>query len=129
MNTTAMKPKARALLDFSRQQEQQFIEEVPETERNAVGTADFWAAKDILGNIMTWKQLQTQKLAMAVRGETPSVLCDMQVVHQINNEAFARYQSKNLQEIQEEKGRIFSAFIAQVESLSEVQLEDPDLYD
>lgn len=124
-----MKPRILALLHFSRQQEQQFVEGLSDTERNAVGTPDSWTAKDFLVNIMLWKQLQTQKLAAAVRGETPPVWRDMQVVHQINSQAFARYQAYSFQEVREEAERLFSAFITQVESLSEEELADPHRYD
>jgi len=124
-----MKPRILALLHFSRQQEQQFVDGLSDAERNAVGTPDSWTAKDFLVNIMLWKQLQTQKLATAVRGETPSVWRDMQVVHQINSQAFARYQAYSFQEVQEEAERIFSALITQVEGLSEEELADANRYD
>ncbi len=129
MSNTPMKPRILALLHFSRQQERQFVEGLSAAERNAVGTPDSWSAKDFLVNIMLWKQLQTQKLAAAVRGETPPVWRDMQVVHQINSQAIARYQGYSFQEVQEEAERIFSALITQVESLSEEELADANRYD
>jgi rhodanese-related sulfurtransferase len=124
-----MKPRILTLLRFSRQQEQQFVDRLSDAERNAVGTPDSWAAKDFLVNIMLWKQLQAQKLAAAVHDETPPVWRDMQVIHQINSQAFAHYQGSSFQEVQGEAERTFSAFIAQVESLSEEELADPNRYD
>ncbi|GAC1346689.1 MAG: hypothetical protein NVSMB27_10720 [Ktedonobacteraceae bacterium] len=129
MSNSSMKPRILALLHFSHQQERQFANNLSDAERNAVGTPDSWAAKDFLANIMRWKQLQTQKLAVAVRGGTPPVWRDMQLVHQINREAFTRYQAYSFQEVQEEGKRIFNAFITQVESLSEEELIDSNRYD
>src|SRR5215469_3147663 len=113
MSNIPMKPRILALLHFSRQQEQQFVEGLSDTERNEAGTPDSWTAKDFLVNIMLWKQLQTQKLAAAVRGETPPVWRDMQVVHQINSQAVARYQGYSFQKVQEEAEQVCSAFIIQ----------------
>ena len=129
MNNTQMKPRILALLYFAHQQEQQLVDRFSEAERNATGTLEAWAAKDFLANIMLWKQLQTEKLAAAVRGETPPVWRDMQLVHQINSEAFTRYQACSFQEVREEAERIFNAFITQVESLSEEELTDAHRYD
>lgn len=129
MSTMPMKPRILALLHFSHQQEQQFVDSLSDAERDAIGTHDSWSAKDFLVNIMTWRQLQTHKLAMAVRGETPPAWRDMQLVHQINSEAFADYQDKSFQQVQEEAERVFSAFIEQVESLGEEELADSNRYD
>ncbi len=129
MSNTPMKPKILALLHFARQQEQQLTDRLSDAERNAVGTPDAWAAKDFLVNIMFWKQLQTQKLALAVRGETPPVWRDMALIHRLNDEAFTRYQNDSFQKVLEEAKLIFNTFIAQVESLSEEELGDTDRYD
>ena len=71
MNDTSMKPQMLTLLHFARQQELAMVEELSETERNTQGTPEKWAAKDFLANILRWKQLQTQKLATAQKGEVP----------------------------------------------------------
>lgn len=129
MNDRPMKPRILALLSFARQQEQQLVDGLSEVEREATGTPDTWAAKDFLVNIMLWKQLQTEKLAAAARGETPPVWRDMQLVHQINNEAFTRYQASSFQDVQEEAESVFEALMAQVERMSEEELTDVNRYE
>ncbi|HEU5228163.1 MAG TPA: rhodanese-like domain-containing protein [Ktedonobacteraceae bacterium] len=129
MSTLPMKPRILALLHFARQQELQLVNKLSDGERNATTAGDAWMAKDFLVNIMLWKQLQTQKLAMALRGETPPVWRDMELVHQLNSEAFARYQDFSFSAILTESQHIFDAFIAQVESMSEEELTDPHRYD
>ena len=129
MSNLKMKPRILTLLNFSHQQVQQFVCGLSEAERKAGGTPDRWSAKDFLANIMLWHQLQTQKLAMAVRGETPPVWRDMELCHQLNSDAFTRYQKSSFDDVEEEAKRIYSAFIAQVESLREEELVGPNRYD
>lgn len=124
-----MKSRILSLLDFARQQEQQMINRLSDSERSASGTADHWAAKDFLVNILTWRRLQTQKLATALRGENPPVWRDMQLIHQINYQAFSDYQNHSFQAILVEAEDVYQAFIAQVKSLNEEELTDPHRYD
>ena len=129
MNDSLMKPRILELLRFAHEEEQELMGTLSEAERNATGTAERWSAKDFLVNIMTWKELQTQKLAMAVRGETPPEWRDMQVVNAINGRAREKYRDVSFQDVQQEAGRIYAALVAQVESMSEEELNDPDRYE
>jgi phage shock protein E len=129
MNYTPMKPQMLTLLHFARQQELVMVEELSETERNTQGTPEKWAAKDFLANILRWKQLQTQKLATAQKGEVPPpVWRDMELVHQVDSTAFLHYQERSFQELLIEGEQVFQALIAQVESMSEEELSDPHHY-
>ena len=123
-----MNPHILALLHFAHQQELKLVGELSEAERNATGTPDSWVAKDFLVNILCWKALQTQKLGAAQQGEIPPVWKDMDVVHQINREAFAHYQNGTFQEIEAKAEHVFHALIAQVERMSEEELNDPYSY-
>ena len=129
MNDSSIKPRILELLHFAHRQEQELMSTLSEDERSASGTADQWLAKDFLVNIMTWKELQTQKLAAAVRGETPPEWREMQVINAINNRALEKYRAVPFQDVQAEAERIFAAFIAQVESMSDDELGDPARYE
>ena len=126
MTDTYGKSSILALLHFAREQEQRMVERLSAEERDAIGAPERWAAKDYLANILVWKELQTGKLAAAQRGETPPVWRDPQVVHQINNDGFLRFRERSFQEVQSEGARVYQAFIAQVERLSEEELNDPN---
>jgi rhodanese-related sulfurtransferase len=126
MTDTFGKANILALLHFAREQEQQMVEDLSDEERNASGTPERWSAKDYLANILVWKELQTGKLAAAQRGETPPVWRDPQVVHQINSDGFLRFHERSFQEVQDEGTRVFQTFTAQVERLSEEELNDPN---
>jgi len=129
MNNNPLKPRILELLRFAHQQEQKLMGTLSEVERHAPGTADHWSAKDFLVNITLWKELQTHKLAAAVRGETPPSWRDEQVVNQINTRALEKYRDAPFEDVQREAERIFEEFIAQVESMSEEELTDPGRYD
>lgn len=100
-----------------------------EVERSAAGTPERWSAKDILVNIMLWKELQTQKLAMAVRGEVPPEWRDGVVIDSLNNQAREKYRDVPFEDVQREAVRVFATFMAQVESVSEEELSDPERYE
>lgn len=121
MNDNPIKPRILELLHFAHRQEQELMSTLDEAER--------WSAKDFLVNIMLWKELQTQKLAAAVRGETPPEWRDGQLVDQINNRALEKYRDVPFQDVQQEAERIFAAFMAQIESMSEEELSDPARYE
>ena len=104
------------------------VERLSDEERNASGRPERWSAKDYLANILVWRELQTEKLTAAQRGETPPVWRDPQVVHQINSDGCLRFGERDFQEVQYEGARAFQAFIAQVERLSEEELNDPNYF-
>jgi rhodanese-related sulfurtransferase len=125
MSDTVGKSSILALLRFAREQEQLMVERLSADERGERGAPERWAAKDYLANILVWKELQTEKLSAALRGETPPVWRDPEVVHQINNDGFLRFRDRDFQEVQTEGERVYQALIAQVERLSEEELNDP----
>src|SRR5581483_2227110 len=128
MNDVPMKPRVLSLLTFAHQQEQHMVNGLSEAERKTQGTAGCWAAKDFLANILLWRQLQTRKLAAALRGEIPPVWRDMEVIHQLNSQAFACNQERPIEEIEKEADHVFAAFLAQVKSMREEELSDPYHY-
>ncbi len=129
MNNRPMKPRILELLHFAHQREQKLMSTLSQAEQSASGTVDHWSPKDFLVNIMLWKELQTEKLATAMRGETPPEWRDEKLVNQINADALAKYRDVPFQDVQKEAERVFRALIAQVESLNEEELTDASRYD
>jgi rhodanese-related sulfurtransferase len=128
MADTFGKSHILTLLRFAREQEQRMVESLSEEERAALGAPERWVAKDYLANILVWKELQTEKLAAAQRGETPPIWRDPHVVHQINSDGFLRFRDRSFQEVQDAGARVFQTFIAQVERLSEEELNNPNYF-
>ena len=129
MTTTPLKPGILRLLAIARRQELAFVERLSEQERNEVGTQERWSAKDMVANIAAWKQLQTGKLATAIRGETPPEWKDMALVNQMNADIFLKYREYSWQQVMQEAEQSYEALVAQVESLSEEELTDGQRYE
>jgi rhodanese-related sulfurtransferase len=129
MNDAPFKPRVLELLYLARKEEQDMVAGLSEAERDATGTPEQWSAKDFVANITAWEQLQIQKLAAAVRGETPPVWRDMDLVNQINAQIFAEHQNLPWQDVQDEAERVFAGLVAQVDGLTGEELTDPYRYD
>lgn len=129
MNTTSLKADVLQLLSIARQQELAFIENLSETERNAIGTQEEWSAKDMIANIAAWKRMQTEKLVTAIRGETPPVWKDMALVNQINADIFTKYHDYSWQQVMQTSEQAYNDLVAQVERMSEAELTDSQRYE
>jgi len=60
-----------ALAAYGRTVEEEFIAELPEAERLAVGAPDDWAAKDLVAHVTTWRDRRAAELADAGRAPLP----------------------------------------------------------
>ncbi len=132
MNNTSnpsIKSKVITLLYRARQQQQEFVDDLSETERNAIGTQENWSAKDVVANLNAWKHMQTGKLATALQGKVPPVWKEGELVNAINAQIYADAQHSSWQEVLDESERAFVALVAQVERMSEEELADPNHYD
>lgn len=123
---TNILPKAQILmlLRFERDQEQMMVKRLSDAERNAPSDPDHWTAKDYLANVLLWKELQTQALATILRGDAPPVWTT-EKVQAGNDEGFRRFKDRAFQDVQTEGAQVHDAFIAQVERLSDEELNDP----
>jgi phage shock protein E len=124
MTETFGKSSILALLHYARQQERRMVEGLSADERSAIGAPEQWAAKDFLAHIAIWKEAQAEKLAAVVRGEIPQVL-GAEAMQQISNDGFLRFRDRAFQEVEDAVARAYQALIAQVERLSEEELNDP----
>ncbi|HEX6778334.1 MAG TPA: rhodanese-like domain-containing protein [Ktedonobacterales bacterium] len=126
MSNTSMKSCVLELFHMARQVERALVDGLSGAERAAVGRAEQWSPKDLVAHMAHWKQLQAGKLATAQRGETPPQWQDMELVNQINAEAFAQYQHCSWQELLDYADRAFAELVAAVNNLTEEELTDPN---
>ncbi len=123
---TNILPQAQILmlLRFERDQELLMVARLSDAERTAPSDPDHWTAKDDLANIVLWKELQSQALATILRGDAPSVWTS-EKVKAVNDDGFLRFKDHTFQEVQAKAAQVHDAFIAQVERLSDEELNDP----
>jgi rhodanese-related sulfurtransferase len=128
MSDTSIKPRVLELLSFARERERKLITTLSDVERERKGAPDAWAAKDRLASIARWKELQTTKLAQAVRGETPPDWRNEALTSAINRETFERYVNSTFAVVERDLDNAYHDLVTQVERLSDVELTDPERY-
>lgn len=128
MADTTIKPRVLELLSFAREHERKLFGSLTEAERAQSGSPDHWSPKQRLVSIARWKELQTEKLAQAARGETPPEWREEAVVAPINAEAFARYRDASFSVVEQVAEEAYRGLVAQVIKLCEEELADPEKY-
>jgi rhodanese-related sulfurtransferase len=128
MTDMTIKPRVLELLSFAHEHERKLFDSLTDVERAQSGSPDHWSPKERLVSIARWKQLQTEKLAQAVRGETPPEWREEAVIDPINAEAFARYRDTPFDAIDQVAEEAYCGLVAQVTKLSEEELSDTEKY-
>jgi rhodanese-related sulfurtransferase len=128
MSVATIKPRILALLSFARGQERKLSASLTEMERDASGTPDKWSPRERLVSVMRWRELQAEKLALAVRGETPPQWRDEQVVNEINTRAIEQYRDTPFSEVERAAEDAYAALVAQVERMSDEELTSGERY-
>jgi tetratricopeptide (TPR) repeat protein len=81
----------KELLEKSYQAEKQFIASLSEEERNAEGSFETWAAKDILAHIAHWKKHYAGNILSALEGKSPVQIEDGD---QANKQVYCQYRDQ-----------------------------------
>ena len=102
-----------------------FISGLSETERDAVGTAEKWSAKDNVAHMIEWVERFCNDLDTARRGET---VIEVEHINQANLEIFEQHSQLSWQAIIEKVNRAHVAMLAQVEAMSEEQLQSTQFF-
>ncbi|MEO7002840.1 MAG: rhodanese-like domain-containing protein [Ktedonobacterales bacterium] len=128
--TTApsMRSAVLALLQSVRQEEQNWLAGLSDADRSAVGTAASWSPKDMLAHMAAWRLRHAEKLAQAMRGETPPQWTDMNLVNQINAGQYAADSSRSWPEAETLAEQAYLTLLTQVESMSDAELSEPQRY-
>ena len=91
------------------------------------GVADGWSIKDLLSHITYWERDTVDVLKAAARGETP-YLTGPEETDARNAEAVARNRERPVAAVIADYFQTIDDLIAQVETLSERDLSDPDRF-
>src|SRR4051812_29682511 len=76
------------LLDDARLRKREFIGDLSETQREAVGEPGRWSARDVITHVTFWEQWHTRLLAGNLRGDEPPAAPDEE---EVNNRLLAEH--------------------------------------
>ena len=126
MPNNSVKDQVLDLLRDAQAAELSFIGELSDSERNAIGTAEKWEAKDIVAHIIFWLECASVRLAAVARGETPPSFNDYE---RLNAENFEARRNRSWPDVIGDLNRSTEKLLSQVQGFSDTELLDPKHYD
>jgi len=114
------------LLSKSDQSELNFISDISDEERAAIGTSQDWAVKDEIIHIAVWKASMSERFVAARADKRPPDYDDWDAV---NEEIFQRHREDTWQEVLEFRERSYQQLVEQIQSFDEDDLVDEQRYD
>ncbi len=114
------------LLQQGHLDEEAFLQELGETERTAIGTPEFWSAKDHMAHRMFWHQDLILKVTAILQHQevSPSEESD----DQINAMVFEEHKLHPWSALHAESERVYAELITLAEHLSEEDLTDSNRF-
>jgi tetratricopeptide (TPR) repeat protein len=114
------------LLQQSHLDEEAFVQELDETERTAIGTAELWSAKDHIAHRTFWHQDLILKVTAILQHQEipPSEESD----DQINAKVFEEHKLHPWSALHAESERVYAQLIQLIEQLSEDDLTTPNRF-
>ena len=103
------------------QEEQVFIEKIPEKERALIGTYEQWSVKDVIAHVAAWKERTAQELAAVTCGG-PRPEGDN--LEQINAGIFEKHRVCTWDEVLALSKRAYEALCEQVATMKEEDLKN-----
>jgi tetratricopeptide (TPR) repeat protein len=112
------------LLALAYQEESRFVSGLRDTEKSETGTMQRWSAKDTIAHNAFWKQHRAEQIADPDNLE----LTGFRDFDQINAQIYAENQPLSWSDVLENAREAYEYLSAQVEALSENDLNNPDHY-
>jgi len=91
-----MKKELTKLLQKGYQAEKEFIAALSDEERNAGGTFERWATKDIIAHNSYWRKHHAENILAALAGESPTQTDD----DQVNKGVYSQYKDASWEEVE-----------------------------
>ena len=122
----AKKDKLIAILDYGRQEVDNFVAALSAEQRAAVGAMDCWSAKDVVAHLTEWVAQLAHDLELAAQPEASRAIPpNYDNIDQANAEIYARHQGLSWEEILSETESSFTAIRKIAQAATELELDDP----
>lgn len=128
MSDATFQSEVLETLRQTREAELAWMDSLSTDERNAIGTLENWSDKDALAHVLTWKRIQAERLAAALRGETPQRHSNEEV-DQLNAEVYAEHQHRSWEEVSDEAAQAYEALLRETAALSAEELAEPSHFE
>ena len=116
-----------ARIQDGRREMEALLAQLSEAQMVEAGIAEGWSVKDLLSHITYWERDTVDVLKAAARGETP-YLTGPEETDARNAEAVARNRDRPAAAVVADYFQTIDDLIAQVETLSEADLTDPNRF-
>lgn len=115
-----------ALLEQGRSEEHRVWAQTSEADRQAQGTPETWALKDIAAHLSEWKERDASRLDAAGAGRTAEEALDFDAT---NAKIFEMHRGKTWEEVMGLEVKAYEHLLSSVEALSSEALFDPELHE
>jgi hypothetical protein len=122
VDNATTKTKLLDLINRAHADERAFIAGLTEADRLAVGTPEYWSAKDLIAHVAEWRERLAQRLAVAQRGDP---LPELRRVDEYNAEGLEANRHKTWTEVEAEDERAYAGMVAHISRLSADELANP----
>jgi tetratricopeptide (TPR) repeat protein len=118
-----MKKELTELLQKGYQVEKEFIAALPDLERNAAGTFEYWTAKDYIAHNAYWRKHHAEDVLAVLAGKPPT-----HIDEQINDEVYSRYKDQSWEDVDTLVDASMERMGEALASLDEDDLQRHDFY-
>lgn len=119
MTTHPFKPILLDLLHQTRLAQDAFLQGLSRAEHAAIGTPEYWSAKDHIIHMTFWRQRLVLKLAALQRQETPP---SSENFEQLNAQVFEEQRERPWSEVLADSHQVYADLAAHVQPLTEEDL-------
>ncbi len=116
------------MLKMCFEQQKNYLATLTAGERSAIGKVDDWSPKDVIAHIAHWDSVMVAHLAHPESGRQEEAAED-ESFDVVNARVWKKYQNANWQEIGELIDKNRKEMLSDLQSMTEEQLADPDLYE
>jgi hypothetical protein len=120
------KEKLIDVLSYGRAEVSGFVASLDDGQRAAIGAADRWSAKDVVGHLTEWLARLVSDLDRAGQGEEPpnQVPSNYDHIDETNAEIYRQYQNLSWEEVTAIMGHSFAAISAYAQAAAPDDLDD-----
>jgi hypothetical protein len=125
MDSNSVHAALLELLERGRVVQQEWLADLSAAQREAVGTAESWSAKDTLAHFTFWERNTADRVAAARQGATPPQLGEENAV---NGEVFEAQRERSWDEVIADADTAYAALTAEVRAADAALLTDPERF-